>query len=151
MCIAITLSLFSIHWRLLGWKSAFAIMCSIAFCWGGGVFEGVGFFFASSWILIHAYSIYNVWTEVCKGKIQILQFIRNVGQHIFFSVINHFILSYIYSIRQLEIVSWKKNNFKIWSNISFWIPYRYERYFFVTTLRNRSFKSTTVCNLNKKY
>lgn len=40
MCIAITLSLFSIHWRLLGWKSAFAIICSIAF----GGFFCLGFF-----------------------------------------------------------------------------------------------------------
>lgn len=39
------------------------------------------------------------------------------------------ILSYIYSTRQLQILSWK-NNIKIWSYISFWIPYMNERIFF---------------------
>lgn len=125
MCIAITLSLFSIHWRLLGWKSAFAIMCSIAF---GGFFL-FGFFFCIYLNTCTCKRLYNVCTLVYKRKIQILQFIRNVGPHIPISLINHFILSYIFSTRQLQILSWK-NNIKIWSHISFWIPYMNERFFF---------------------
>lgn len=66
-----------------------------------------------------------------------LQFIRRVGQHILISLINHFILSYIYSTRQLQILSWK-NNIKIWSYISFWIPYMNERFFFsLQSVRDR--------------
>lgn len=151
MCIAITLSLFSIHWRLLGWKSAFAIMCSIAFCWGGGCLKGL-FFFLHHLEYLYMHTVYTMYgRKFVRGKYKYFNLFAMLANIYFFSVINHFILSFIYSIRQLQIVSWKKNNFKIWSYISFWIPYRYERYFFVTTLRNRSFKSTTVCNLNKKY
>lgn len=99
MCIAITLSLFPIHWRLLGWKSAFAIICSIAF----------GFVFFCIYLnTCTCKRLYNVCTVVYKRKIQMLQFIRSVGQHILISLINHFILSYIYSTRQLQILFWKK-------------------------------------------
>lgn len=62
MCIAITLSLFSIHWRLLGWKSAFAIICSIAF----GGFFCLGFFFCIYLNTCTCKRLYNVCTLVLE-------------------------------------------------------------------------------------
>lgn len=107
----------------------------VFYCFGGVFF--VWFFFCIYLNTCTCKRLYNVCTLVYKRKIQILQFIRNVGPHIPISLINHFILSYIFSTRQLQILSWK-NNIKIWSHISFWIPYMNERFFFITKCKRPS-------------
>lgn len=119
-----SLTFFNTLTILLGWKSAFAIMCSIAFG-GGGL---------STWILVHAYSIYKVCKVVCKGKIQTLQFIRNFGQHtcILISVIIHFILSYTTADTVLKKIILKLILYQFLNSIHVWTIF-----FFVTSVRNR--------------
>lgn len=63
----------------------------VFYCFWGFIFVWV--FFCIYFNTCTCKLLYNVCTLVYKRKIQILQFIRNVGLHIPISLINHFIVS----------------------------------------------------------